>query len=176
MKRRITKGLLALLLVSSTTSAGELKDAERWKKIDGGIAAEAKEVTGNCGKPIPYSIDRKSFGKDIFRNVGPDACSVMVKAVASRCHPSYPDRNAAVLKRIKKMVCKYGGPMKASVKKEMKESAKPYDVPGSEQALRITKSGTLEWSMHYEADTEYIWFSRGESLLQDITQFLDKEL
>jgi hypothetical protein len=163
-------------ILGTSASAGELHAKERWDAIERGMKGEREELTKQCGKGIPDSIDKNSFKDEIYNGVGPQACSVMIKAIHSICNPAYPERAKAIHKRIKKIECKYGGPLSGKVKKAMKDSNDMYSVPGSEQQLKITKSGVFEWTMHYDKDTEWLVFTRGDNLLQDIGNFLDKQL
>lgn len=168
----------SLLAVVRVAPAGELKDKQFWDGVDRVMKTEGDELKKKCGKDIPISIDKKSFQNAIFPSIGPKACSVMLTAVAGKCDSSNPDRNKVVLKQIKKLSCKYGGPLKDSVKKAMKEAeatGSKFDVKGSEQQLSLKKD-TFQWVLHYDKDTEYLVFTRGDDLYGDLFRFLDDKL
>jgi len=159
--------LVSALVVSSVALAGDAKKKDRWERIEMNNAEEHKQVTRLCGKEIPDTIDHASFGDDIYRVVGPEQCYHMLEALRIECGLKDSYKESAVAK-IKKMVCRYGGPLTA----KQKETA----ISQRKQDLKILKDGTFEWIQHYDADTEFKEFTIGDSLTTDIMKFLDKEL
>ena len=165
------------LLAASSVLASDKEVKERWSVIEQKFVEQRNRLKTNCGGKVPDFIDRKSFGTDIERSVGPLACYRLVEAVANICTGKEdPAFNKSVLKRIKKISCRYGGPLPKDVKEQMKTAAKPYEVPGSQLEVSLSKKGVLEWVQHYDADTDYLVFSRGDHFSEELSAFLKKEL
>jgi len=166
-----------MLLATSPALASDKAVKERWSVIEQKFVEQRNRLKTNCGGNVPDFIDRRSFGTDLDRPVGPLACYRLVEAVANICTGKEdPAFNKSVLKRIKKISCRYGGPLPKEVKEQMKTAAKPYEVPGSQLEVSLSKKGVFQWVQHYDPDTEYLVFSRGDHFSEELNAFLKKEL
>lgn len=132
MNRFTVAALLGLGLLPALASAQSLEEKKYRKEQEAYLKSESTDsMNEKCGTKIEVTIDWSKFKLDEIKSKNVSTygyCQPSVNTVRSLCDDA--DAKPEVVKKVKKIVCKYGGPGK--------------------RALTL-KGGTLEWTIDWDA-------------------------
>jgi hypothetical protein len=132
MNRFIIASLLTLGFLPALASAQSLEEKKYRKEQEGYLKEKSSDpMNEKCGTKIDVSIDWSKFKLDEIKSKNVSTygyCETAANVIWHLCDDA--DAKPEVVKKVKKIVCKYGGPGKRGM---------------------TLKGGTLEWIIDWDA-------------------------